>query len=95
MEADSVFRARLIRIGSQRLLATLKQQHDKSHAYPDLLLADWLVELAADSGIAEGNRVCFPRKIAQSDIAADLAAMRREMVQRAEIPRARLLHMGE
>jgi len=63
VEADSVFRARLIRIGSQRLLTTLKQQHDKTRGFPDLLLADWLVELSADIGIAEGNRVRFPRKI--------------------------------
>ncbi len=34
VEADHIFRARLIRIGSQRLLATLKQQHDKARSLP-------------------------------------------------------------
>ena len=95
IECDSVLRGRLIRIGSQRLLTALKQQHDKSHAYPDLLLADWLVELAADSGIAEGNRVRFPRKIAQSDIAADLGVSRETISRRLnEWERSGLLRTG-
>jgi CRP-like cAMP-binding protein len=95
MEADSVFRARLIRIGSQRLLATLKQQHDKAHAFPDLLLADWLVELSADIGIAEGNRVRFPRKIAQEHIAADLGVSRETISRRLnEWERSGLLRTG-
>jgi CRP-like cAMP-binding protein len=95
IERDSVLRMRLIRIGSQRLLTALKQQHDKSHAYPDLLLADWLVELAADSGIAEGNRVRFPRKIAQSDIAADLGVSRETISRRLnEWERSGLLRTG-
>lgn len=95
VEADSVFRARLIRIGSQRLLATLKQQHDKAHAFPDLLLADWLVELSADIGIAEGNRVRFPRKIAQEHIAADLGVSRETISRRLnEWERSGLLRTG-
>jgi CRP-like cAMP-binding protein len=95
MQADSVFRARLIRIGSQRLLATLKQQHDKAHAFPDLLLADWLVELSADIGIAEGNRVRFPRKIAQEHIAADLGVSRETISRRLnEWGRSGLLRTG-
>ena len=95
IERDSVLRQRLIRLGSQRLLTALKQQHDKSHAYPDLLLADWLVELAADSGIAEGNRVRFPRKIAQSDIAADLGVSRETISRRLnEWERSGLLRTG-
>jgi CRP-like cAMP-binding protein len=95
IERDAILRGRLIRIGSQRLLAALKQQHDKSHAYPDLLLADWLVELAADNGIAEGNRVRFPRKIAQSDIAADLGVSRETISRRLnEWERSGLLRTG-
>ncbi len=95
IERDTVLRGRLIRIGSQRLLAALKQQHDKSHAFPDLLLADWLVELAADSGIAEGNRVRFPRKIAQSDVAADLGVSRETISRRLnEWERSGLLRTG-
>jgi CRP-like cAMP-binding protein len=95
MDADSVFRARLIRIGSQRLLATLKQQHEKGHAYPDLLLADWFVELSADIGIAEGNRVRFPRKIAQEHIAADLGVSRETISRRLnEWERSGLLRTG-
>jgi len=95
MNADSVFRARLIRIGSQRLLATLKQQHDKVHTYPDLLLADWFVELSADIGIAEANRVRFPRKIAQDHIAADLGVSRETISRRLnEWERSGLLRTG-
>ena len=95
IEADSVFRARLIRIGSQRLLATLKQQHDKVRSFPDLLLADWLVELSADIGIAEGNRVRFPRKIAQEHIAADLGVSRETISRRLnEWERSGLLRTG-
>ncbi len=93
--ADAVLRARLIRIGSQRLLSALKQQHDKAHIFPDLLLADWLVELSADSGIAEGNRVRFPRKIAQSDIATDLGVSRETISRRLnEWERSGLLRTG-
>jgi CRP-like cAMP-binding protein len=95
LDADPVLRARIIRIGSQRLLATLTQQHEKVHTYPDLLLADWLVELSADSGIAEGNRVRFPRKIAQSDIAADLGVSRETISRRLnEWERSGLLRTG-
>jgi DNA-binding Lrp family transcriptional regulator len=95
VEADQVFRARLIRIGSQRLLATLKQQHDKARSFPDLLLADWLVELSADIGIAEGNRVRFPRKIAQEHIAADLGVSRETISRRLnEWERSGLLRTG-
>ena len=95
VEADSVFRARLIRIGSQRLLATLKQQHDKARSFPDLLLADWFVELSADIGIAEGNRVRFPRKIAQEHIAADLGVSRETISRRLnEWERSGLLRTG-
>jgi CRP-like cAMP-binding protein len=95
IEADAVFRARLTRIGAQRLLATLKQQHDKAHAFPDLLLADWLVELSADIGIAEGNRVRFPRKIAQEHIAGDLGVSRETISRRLnEWERSGLLRTG-
>ena len=95
IEADPVLRARIIRIGSQRLLAALRQQHEKVHTYPDLLLADWLVELSADSGIAEGNRVRFPRRIAQSDIAADLGVSRETISRRLnEWERSGLLRTG-
>ena len=95
VEVDTVFRARLIRIGSQRLLATLKQQHDKARSFPDLLLADWLVELSADIGIAEGNRVRFPRKIAQEHIAADLGVSRETISRRLnEWERSGLLRTG-
>ena len=90
-----MFRARLTRIGAQRLLATLMQEHDKVHAFPDLLLADWLVELSADIGIAEGNRVRFPRKIAQEHIAADLGVSRETISRRLnEWERSGLLRTG-
>jgi CRP-like cAMP-binding protein len=95
IDTDPVFRGRLIRIGSQRLLATLKQQHDKAQSFPDLLLADWLVELSADIGIAEGNRVRFPRKIAQEHIAADLGVSRETISRRLnEWERSGLLRTG-
>lgn len=92
---DAVLRARLIRIGSQRLLSALTQQYEKVHTFPDLLLADWLVELSADIGIAEGNRVRFPRKMAQSDIAADLGVSRETISRRLnEWERSGLLRTG-
>jgi CRP-like cAMP-binding protein len=95
MQADSIFRDRLVRIGSQRLIATLKQQHDKAHAFPDLLFADWFVELSADIGIAEANRVRFPRKIAQEHIAADLGVSRETVSRRLnEWERSGLLRTG-
>jgi CRP-like cAMP-binding protein len=95
LEEDAVLRSRFIRVGSQRLLSALKQQHEKVHTYPDLLLADWLVELSADIGIAEGNRVRFPRKIAQSDIAADLGVSRETISRRLnEWERSGLLRTG-
>src|SRR5262245_13416114 len=95
VEADQVFRARLIRIGSQRLLATLKQQHDKARTYPPLLVQVWFVECSADIGIAEGNRVRFPRKIAQEHIAADLGVSRETISRRLnEWERSGLLRTG-
>jgi len=94
-ERDEGLRSRVVRIGSQRLLAALAQQHDQLRTYPDLLLADWLVELSADIGIAEGNRVRFPRKIAQSDIAADLGVSRETISRRLnEWERSGLLRTG-
>ncbi len=94
-EIDAVLRSRVIRIGSQRLVAALMQQHEKVHTYPDLLLADWLVELSADIGIAEGNRVRFPRKIAQKHIAADLGVSRETISRRLnEWERSGLLRTG-
>ncbi|HZP08722.1 Crp/Fnr family transcriptional regulator, partial [Methyloceanibacter sp.] len=94
-EIDGVLRSRVIRIGSQRLVAALMQQHEKVHTYPDLLLADWLVELSADIGIAEGNRVRFPRKIAQKHIAADLGVSRETISRRLnEWERSGLLRTG-
>jgi CRP-like cAMP-binding protein len=95
LEADGVLRSRVIRIGSQRLVAALMQQHEKVHTFPDLLLADWLVELSADIGIAEGNRVRFPRKIAQKHIAADLGVSRETISRRLnEWERSGLLRTG-
>jgi CRP-like cAMP-binding protein len=95
IEADGMLRSRVIRIGSQRLVAALMQQHEKVHTYPDLLLADWLVELSADIGIAEGNRVRFPRKIAQKHIAADLGVSRETISRRLnEWERSGLLRTG-
>ena len=65
------------------------------HTFPDLLLADWLVELSADIGIAEGNRVRFPRKIAQKHIAADLGVSRETISRRLnEWERSGLLRTG-
>ncbi|HMK41458.1 MAG TPA: Crp/Fnr family transcriptional regulator [Methyloceanibacter sp.] len=95
LDADGVIRSRVIRIGSQRLVAALMQQHEKVHTFPDLLLADWLVELSADIGIAEGNRVRFPRKIAQKHIAADLGVSRETISRRLnEWERSGLLRTG-
>ena len=94
-EQDPLIRARVVRIGSQRLLASLQQQHEQLRAHPDLLLADWLIELSVDIGIIEGNRVRFPRKIPQSDIAADLGVTRETISRRLnEWERSGLLRTG-
>ena len=94
-EKNPAIRERLIRIGSQRLLAALEQQHEQLRIHPDLLLADWLVEMSVDVGIVEGNRVRFPRRIPQSDIAADLGVSRETISRRLnEWERSGLLRTG-
>jgi len=95
IEQDGLIRDRLVGLGSKRLITALKQQHDKVRTHPDLLLADWLVELSADIGVAEGNRVRFRRKIPQSDIAADLGVSRETISRRLnEWERSGLLRTG-
>jgi predicted DNA-binding protein (UPF0251 family) len=94
-EQDALIRARIIRIGLQRLLSALEQQHEQLRIYPDLLLADWLVELSVDIGIVEGNRVRFPHAMSQNDIAADLGVSRETISRRLnEWERSGLLLTG-
>ena len=94
-ERSPFIRERLIRIGSQRLLTALQQQHEQLRIHPDLLLANWLVEMTVDVGIVEGNRVRFPRRIPQSDIAADLGVSRETISRRLnEWERSGLLRTG-
>jgi len=73
------------------LLDALAAQHSQSREDPDIVLADWLVELAADIGEASANRVRFP-KLKQSDIAEELGVSRETVSRRLkEWERAGLL----
>ena len=58
---DPAIRARLVRLGTRRLVEAIAAEHSAAREDPDIVLADWLVELAADLGQAQSNRVRFPR----------------------------------
>ena len=46
------------------------------------MLADWLVEFAADLGVAASNRVSFPKKLNQTEIADELGVSRETISRR-------------
>ena len=78
---DPAIRARLVKLATRRLVEAIAAEHGASHEDPDIVLADWLVELAADLGVARLNRVRFPKKLSQAEIAKELN-VRRETVSR-------------
>lgn len=81
-ELDPAIRARFLRLSARRLLDAIWSQHSRGHEDPDIVLADWLVELAADFGVAASNRVSFPRKLNQAEIAEELAVSRETISRR-------------
>jgi CRP-like cAMP-binding protein len=82
LELDAVVRARFLRLASRRLMDAVWAQHSRGREDPDIVLADWLVELAADFGVAASNRVRFPRKLSQGDIAEELGVARETISRR-------------
>jgi CRP-like cAMP-binding protein len=95
VDIDRQIRDRLIRTASQRLYEALRQQWMRTTLQPDLQLADWLVEMALESGMAKGNSVRFKRRISQADIAADLGVSRETINRRlGEWERSGLIRTG-
>lgn len=95
LETDAVVRGRFLRVAVGRLLDTMAGQHGRALLDPEIVLADWLVELAADLGRPVGNRVAFAQKIAQPDIAAELGVARETVSRRLkEWERAGLVATG-
>jgi CRP-like cAMP-binding protein len=81
-DLDPAIRARFLRLASRRLVDALCAQQSREREDPDVLLADWMMELAADLGVAVGNRVAFPQKLSQSEIADELGVSRETISRR-------------
>ena len=81
-ELEPAIRARLVKLASRRLIDAVAAGHSASHEDPDIVLADWLVELAADLGEAQSNRVRFPAKLSQAEIAKELNVSRETVSRR-------------
>jgi len=81
-ELDSAIRTRFLRLAARRLLDAVWAQHSQGHEDPDIVLADWLVEYAADLGVATSNRVSFPRRLSQAEIADELNVSRETISRR-------------
>ncbi len=79
---EPAIRARLVRLAARRLVDAVAAEHSTSHEDPDIVLADWLVELAADLGEAQSNRVRFPKKLSQAEIAKELGVSRETVSRR-------------
>lgn len=79
---EPAIRTRLVRLAARRLLDALAAEHSQSREDPDIVLADWLVELAADLGDAHSNRVRFPKKLSQTEIASELGVSRETVSRR-------------
>lgn len=82
LDLDSAIRTRFLRLSARRLLDAVWAQHSQGHEDPDIVLADWLVEYAADLGIAASNRVSFLRKLSQAEIADELNVSRETISRR-------------
>ncbi len=81
-DLDPAIRARFLRLAARRFQEALSAQHSQGREDPDIVLADWLVEFAADLGAAVSNRVSFPKKLSQSEIADELGVSRETMSRR-------------
>ena len=81
-DLDPAIRTRFLKLAARRLLDAVSAQHSHGHEDPDIVLADWLVEFAADLGAAASNRVSFPKKLNQSEIADELGVSRETISRR-------------
>jgi CRP-like cAMP-binding protein/tetratricopeptide (TPR) repeat protein len=80
-DLDPKIRARFLKLASNRLLDAIAAHHSQSREDPDIVLADWLIELAADLGVTS-NRVTFPKKLNQTEIADELGVSRETISRR-------------
>ena len=81
-EIDPMIRVRLLKLATRRFLDAISAQHSHGHEDPDIVLADWLVEFSADLGVATSNRVTFPKKLNQTEIAEELGVSRETISRR-------------
>ncbi len=81
-DLDPGIRTRFLKLAARRLLDAVSAQHSHGHEDPDIVLADWLVEFAADLGVAASNRVRFPKKLNQTEIADELGVSRETVSRR-------------
>lgn len=81
-DIDPAIRTRFLKLATRRLLDAIAAQHSQGHEDPDIVLADWLVEFSADLGVAASNRVSFPKKLNQTEIADELGVSRETISRR-------------
>ena len=81
VDNDPVFRDRFMKLSYGRILDGLTGEHNRLRSEPDIVLADWLVEAAADFGEANGNQVRIQQRMSQTDI-ADALGIARETISR-------------
>ena len=81
-DLDPAIRTRFLKLASRRLVDAVWAQHSRGNEDPDIVLADWLVELAADLGVPASNRVSFPRRLSQTEIAEELGVSRETISRR-------------
>jgi CRP-like cAMP-binding protein len=81
-DIDPAIRVRFVKLAARRFIDAISAQHSHGHEDPDIVLADWLVEFAADLGVAASNRVTFPKKLNQTEIAEELGVSRETISRR-------------
>jgi CRP-like cAMP-binding protein len=81
-DIDPAIRTRFLKLAARRLFDAVSAQHSQGHEDPDIVLADWLVEFSADLGVAASNRVSFPKKLNQTEIADELGVSRETISRR-------------
>jgi CRP-like cAMP-binding protein len=81
-DIDPTIRTRFLKLAVRRFFDAISAQHTQGHEDPDIVLADWLVEFSADLGVAASNRVSFPKKLNQTEIADELGVSRETISRR-------------
>lgn len=81
-EIDPAIRTRFLKLAARRLIDAVTAQASQGQEDPDVVLADWLVEFSADLGVAASNRVTFPKKLNQTEIADELGVSRETISRR-------------